>query len=380
MMDPKHRSVSFTVGIILICACGGTAPSFDAQGGAVDEVLDASSGMLEGGTRGAGATGGTGADAPWTLTAIASGQTNPMSIAVDAQAVYWADSGDPSSTSGAIVRQNLKGGPLTLLASGAYGRPFSIATDSTNIYWAAWPARAQWVMKTPIGNGGATPLTFGELCPKTLAVDSSRVYWTNSCNGTLMACGIDGCKGQATLLVSGQRNPWGLAVVRSWGLAVDSPGLYWTNNGDGTVMRCAASACPDTTKVIADGQTGPTAIVADSFDVFWLDSGGGTVMKAPLTGGHAEVLAAGQNDPSAIALDDVSVYWIDSGDGTVMAAPKGGEGCPTLLSSDQNAPQSIAVSDSAIYWTNAGDGTVMRLTKGAPRTNSPGTTACGGTP
>lgn len=374
-MNPKHPFALLTATTTALAACGGTVPAFEAQGGLTDAAADSpqatfdSSGpgpTLDSGPPEAGDAGtpGNDAEAPGMFSVLAWGQTNPTAIVVASGSLYWADSGDPGYVGGSIMKATMDGSSLVQLASGAFGRPLTMITDATNVYWAAWPAGGgQWVMRTSIAAGTTTPLVFGQVCPQSIVVDATRVYWTNLCSGAVMACPIGGCDGKGTELVSGQGDPWGLAAYGTGDLAFVGTNLYWTNRKDGTVMRCNATACAESLALVATRQAGPTALVVDRSGAYWLNSGDGTVMRASARDGCVGILASGQSGPSAIAVDDGSVYWTNSGDGTVMTVPKRGSVSPIQLAKNQINPQGIAVNEAAVYWTNAGDGTVVKLTK-----------------
>jgi len=67
-----------------------------------------------------------------------------------------------------------------------------------------------------------------------IAVDATRVYWTNVNGGTVMTVPIVG--GTPTHLASGQANPLGIAV--------DATRVYWTTDEDGTVMKVPTAGAP----------------------------------------------------------------------------------------------------------------------------------------
>src|SRR5579884_4299370 len=81
-----------------------------------------------------------------------------------------------------------------------------------------------------VGADNVLTLASGQSNPTAMAVDTTRVYWTNYNDGTVRAASLDG--GAVTLLATGQSGPAGIVV--------DSANVYWVNQGtinlDGAVM------------------------------------------------------------------------------------------------------------------------------------------------
>jgi hypothetical protein len=129
-------------------------------------------------------------------------------------------------------------------------------------------------MSAPLGGGAPTALAGEQASPRSIAVDSTSVYWTNESDGG--------------------------AIVRA-------P----TDGGDATVLALA---------------TRPSGIAVDATYVYWTDLGAGTVMAVPIDGGTPLTIASGQPCPQAVAVNATSVYWTNFGEsssaGTVMGAAK----------------------------------------------------------
>jgi hypothetical protein len=171
--------------------CGGAggvfAASQRAAGGQPDDM-----GFL--------ASGGGGGTSPCTTCGItiATGQSIPRRILVDAANLYWANTGD-----GTIMRMPFGGTP-EVIASGSDIPAFAI--DATSIYWI--DTTGGTVSKAPLTGGTPTVLATNQRFPQGIAVDASYVYWTNmgldACGdtGTVMKAPING--GPAVLIAANQ--------------------------------------------------------------------------------------------------------------------------------------------------------------------------------
>jgi hypothetical protein len=318
------------------CASGGTCTT--------PSIALSSGSNLTWSVRGINATGdGAFANASITvsggggsgLVSLASGENNPIAVAVDSTSVYWTDSNG-------IKKAAIGGGSATTLATSS---GYNLAVDATNVYWTTAGGA---VMKVGIGGGSATTLvssggqgnTFG------IAIDSTYVYWTAQSagppnSGTVCRVAIAG--GGVTTLASGLSRPQGIAV--------NSSSVYWTNPSDGTVVMMAIGGGMTTTIASPGNTTPPTAITLDATSVYWTQSN--AVVKAPLFGGSTTTLGPA-NVGEGIAVDSTNVYWTSAGGGsnsTVTSVPLGG-GVPTTLYTG-GFPGGVAVDATNIYWADS---------------------------
>ena len=107
---------------------------------------------------------------------------------MDATSVYWTTLGtwDAASngfvkSSGTVMKVPLTGGMPTTIASGQ-SDPVAVGVDATSVYWVN--SGDGTVMSAPLAGlpDGSSPtiLASGQSDPRGLAVDATSVYWTSA--------------------------------------------------------------------------------------------------------------------------------------------------------------------------------------------------------
>jgi hypothetical protein len=306
----------------------------------------------------------------------------PEALAIDCQYVYWtdfngtvsrvakqfsldgggADSGSSLPDSGCPIACVVDGGLFTcvnghclttLAASQSW--PYGLAVDSARVYWTNSGSSGS-VMSVNLDGSNIATLASGQSAPTLLAIDSTHVYWLVESPGSVMKALLDG--GSPSTLASGQA---GLG-----GIAVDSASVYWSNvAAGGTVVRAALDGSGPV--ALATGQSGAFSMASDSSALYWTANGNSAVISAPLDGGQLFTIASNQATPYYLALDATRVYWSDHNNATIVSALKDGGGFVTLATSAYT-PYGVAVDSASVYWAGGENGTVMKvpLDGGAP--------------
>jgi hypothetical protein len=310
---------------------------------------------------GSNAPGSSGADSggppPKSQAAVvtlASAQTCPWGMAIDATNVYWTDCGDP--TGGYVLKVPKAGGEVVTLASG--DRLSGIAVDDTNVYWVAGTSDGSSgaIMKVPVGGGTPTTLATRPGAPAHLVVDASYAYWVELVQGVVMKVPLSGGA------------PVGVASAPSgFQIALGDTDVYWLG-GEGLMK--APKAGGTAVGLTSEFPAFPTASLAVSATDVYFTSGGPSgvngVSEVPAEGGAVDVLYASAQPTLSgpIAIDATRAYWAD-GSNSVWTMPLGG-GAAITLAVGQNNVVAIAVDAASVYWlvngnADTGQGSVMRL-------------------
>jgi hypothetical protein len=145
----------------------------------------------------------------------------PKILGVDPTSVYWA-----GYTSG-ILEAPLDGGAMMTLAPGTV---YAGTLRGTSLYYLVGPD----VMTVPIAGGAPVTLASGN-GPEGIAVDSTRVYWTDSLD--IVADGGSVVEGRvmSVPLAGGTPTTLASALPSPNAIAVDATSVYWGDgNGVGT--------------------------------------------------------------------------------------------------------------------------------------------------
>ena len=235
-------------------------------------------------------------DAPEIL---ASGQSSPGDLVVDASRVYWANLGD-----GTIVSAPLAGGPATIVVPSA-GQAWSLAISPTTLSWIDNMTGEVWAQSLA---GGPPLLLATTQGAWSIAIDATRVYWSTLFAGDVLSVPVGG--GPTTPLVTGFTAPADLAL--------SGDRLFFGTGNDAGVHAVPIAGG----ERVALASKGGFGIAADDLHVYFGEYDG-RVVRVPLGGGQPEVLGIGPALPTDIALTSTTVYWAAAAtDGLILAVAK----------------------------------------------------------
>src|SRR5579872_990529 len=357
---------------------GGLAPMHPAVTSAGDAstpamgAVSASCGNLNFDPRNCGTCGhdcGGGACGYGTCTSLApgvlaSGQSSPHDLTIDAVNVYWLNESPPSLLK--CAKQGCNNRP-TVLTSGGWNAVGRLAVDATNVYFTADDA----VLACSVDGCPSGPTVLwhnsGQF-PGPIAVDALRVYATDS--AVVFSCAKGGCQAVPTLEwpPQAQPPPDPTGGYTPTALGADTTTLYGLLT-QGEVMAFAPGQAASMTSWLVSGQLGLVDMAIDDTDVFLAsqDASSGRLVKCAKTGcgNQTTPLASALASAARIATDGADVYiseWGDVGQGTfgpnlgrIGKCPVNGclAGTRTLLDY-LSFPVGIAVDDKYVYFSDSG--------------------------
>jgi len=285
-------------------------------------------------------------------------------LALDRDDVYVSDGGR-----GLLLRVAKAGGVVQTVARGAQYAS-GVAVDDEAVYWAdAGSSTMGWVARIAKADGATTKLV-QQPGVWRLVLAGRVLHWVGA--GEVRALSLDAVPGTSPGLVFDHRSIGGLAAVGDRVVVSDL--------ADDVVVTGVAGQ----PAVALLGQLhGPSALAADEQFVYFANQRDGTLCRAPLGGGEVEVVGEGRAGVVGLAVDATHLYWLERGtvgarDGRLLRLPRAVQALPRqqaleVVARGQRQPVHLAIDDTAVYWTTRlgdGGGAVMRADKAAPATAS----------
>lgn len=274
-------------------------------------------------------------------TVLATGQTNPLGIALGPDGVYWTDN---ANVGGAVMKVAFDGGNAVPVATGQNG-PAGIAVSPMNVYWTTQDGGVSRSDLT--GTNAAVIAGCGSPQAGGITLDSTSIYWTCPGNGLVMHAALDGSGAQPlamnVMVVSSAPNH----------IAVDAQYAYVASMG---ILRIPLDGGAPQALGASEPLLGLASPVPAGGDLFYTDK---SLIKVIRAAGGAAVASAtvtpNMGTYFGVAADINTVYWTD------MAGGGSGPGvyeCPTStcttpqLVASSPQPFSIALAADAVYWTD----------------------------
>lgn len=293
-----------------------------------------------------------------------------MSIAVDANFVYWGTDGS------AVAKKAIdNSGSVTPLAQSQYA--YTLALASNKIYWANdWEQDQLRYCPLPGCAGGYQGLNTGLLGIQKVyyAPSVQRLFWIRTDYNT----------GGTSVLRSYDLGSGSIQTVKDSGtilsgLAVDGSYVYWADKTAAKISKMPAAG-GTVTDLMTNGAYANNVVVAavDAQHYFWgtyraSNSDPGRPLYAlslpsGIGAGTPTMIGSGGQDVAFVVSDGKNVYWDETKAGgiatdTIYVCPVTGcSGSPGIAASGQTGAWPLAVDSQALYWGNS-DGSVMKLAK-----------------
>ena len=287
-------------------------------------------------------------------TVIASGQENPVDIAIDGQRVYWVNNGSAANqfTDGAARYCTKSDCTSTSIVSTSATAPTGVATDGASMFYTT-AAGGGSVMTCPNGNCGS-PVTLASNQANVfgLAVDGSSVIFSlRSVGGSPASIRyVPKAGGPVATFV----NAPGFLDATFLSVHQKSSRVYFTQTAQGLIGRCNTNGtCMENGAFASIGTTAaPTGVTFDGTRAYYTQ---GTVIGSVTPGSSDFRMFATDAAAHSVVTDGDEIYWSQN-DGSIIACPKGATCAPDkrlVLARSQLNPTRLVVDKEFVYWVNS---------------------------
>ena len=262
------------------------------------------------------------------------GADDPIGVAVDAEHVYWANSGTKS-----IGRANHDGSAPTSnfvrLGSDKRSIPDGVAVGGGHIYWT--DEGTQSIGRANLDGSDPNPsFITGASDPSGIALDGNHIYWANAFGNDIGRANLDGT-GVNEAFINDAGVPSGVD-----GVAVDADHIYWSEYIAGEIGRANLNGSGINHDFIKNAGE-PGMIAVDGQHIYWADPIDNQIRRANLDGSSVVPNFAAASGPSGVAVDlpkDVTTTAVSCTPATLMLASS--TSCTTTVTDHAADPQAPA--------------------------------------
>ena len=268
------------------------------------------------------------------------------SSAIDGNSIFVGTDGSPNG----ITQANLNGEILSIdfAEHNAYASMFAI--DDNYLYWND----GEDIFKSPLTDPTDRTFlfTFSFDCwinyPGGLAIDSTYIYFSNTCTSKIGRAKLDGSEINDSFIVGTNGSGWTSGDNDIYGLYVTNDKIYWANYTTNTIGRAdidGSNQNNDFINIKSGSYTGYDSsvggicgITIQGGYIYWTNYDIHTIGRANIdgTGKDNSYISTGSGtSPYFITSNSSKLYWTNYSSGNVMQANFDGSGKTVLFSKTQ---------------------------------------------
>ena len=262
-----------------------------------------------------------------TPTVIATGQSMPGPLAVDATAVYWGNAGDKT-----VMKQPLPTGAASIFVPANGDVVNALLVDSGVLYIG----RGYSAQKIPTSGGTPTTLMTSPMSdlgmPGAFALDATHLYQTELSHNAISRETLDGMQdgltsdGVTRVMLAPDRLAVSVGELVTDAIALQNGNVIWAD-GSKIEYKGVNLGEHDSLAIMANdaGFNAISGFVVSGNKVYLGESSDNNIQSVPLmfggTAADATVIASGQTNPAQFAADATNIYW-RTDDCTIMKLPQ----------------------------------------------------------